>query len=86
MREPPETTVATANKPSVGQLCIGGDWACAHGDFETLQFVARSLAELAPERVRKEVADLAQRCVADPEHAAEAWVDLKARVARWEWL
>lgn len=64
----------------MGQLCIGGDWACAHGNFETLQFLARSIAELTPEPLRREVADLALRCATDPEHAVEAWVVLTDRV------
>lgn len=79
MREQPKPTIASS---SVGQLCIGGDWACAHGDFETLQFVARRIADLTPEPQRREIADLAHRCAADPEHAVEAWVDLKRRVAQ----
>jgi len=33
----------------IGKLCVGGDWACSHGDFEALGDIAVQLADFARE-------------------------------------
>lgn len=81
MREQRKTAIPGLENPSLGQLFIGGDWASAHGDFETLEYIARSIAELTPEPMRQRVTVLARRCAQDPEHAVDAWVALKDHVA-----
>ena len=67
-------------KHRVGELWFAGDWACAHGDLETLGYVARRLADLMPEPLHCELAALAELCQREPDRATEAWVRLKALV------
>jgi hypothetical protein len=67
---------------TIGKLCVGGDWACAHGDFSGLRHVALQLADYAPEPIHCELAALATACSADPERAASIWDRLKPRLYR----
>lgn len=75
--------MATTTVPSfshrIGELCVGGDWACAHGDLEALGFVARELASSAAEPLHHDLLVLADECYADPNHAVASWVQLKER-------
>ena len=64
----------------IGQLCFGGDWACAHGDLETLGHIANLLAETASEPLHCELASLADLCRRDPDVATAVWVRLKEAV------
>jgi hypothetical protein len=70
------TTEPSTNKAashSVGKLCVGGDWACAHGDFGGLRYIAQQLADYAPEPVRRDLAALASACANDPVRAIALW-------------
>jgi hypothetical protein len=62
---------------TVGKLCVGGDWACAHGDFAGLRQIVRQLADYAPEPIHCELVELASACSADPDRAALLWQRLK---------
>ena len=62
---------------AIGKLCIGGDWACAHGDLSALRYVAQCLAVHAREPLHCELLDLAETCSFDPDRAVERWVLLK---------
>jgi hypothetical protein len=66
---------------SVGQLCYGGDWACARGDLDALGDIARCLADRADESLRRELAALADACRdgCDPARATATWDRLKER-------
>lgn len=71
----PSTSPETAR--AIGELCIGGDWACARGDFSTLRHIARCLAAHAPEPLHCELIALANTCSDDPERAAALWSRLR---------
>jgi hypothetical protein len=73
------TTMAHSISHRIGQLCVGGDWACAHGDLEALRFVARELADAATEPLHQDLIALADECYADPNHAVASWLQLKER-------
>jgi hypothetical protein len=68
---------------TTGQLCVGGDWACAHGDFGALRSIAEELATRMPEPTHCRLVGLADTCLADPRRAAELWFELKPLVVRW---
>jgi hypothetical protein len=68
----------------IGVLCLGGDWACAHGDLSTLGYLVRQLALLVPEPVHCELLSLAEVCTGDPERAADAWTEAKS-IANGAW-
>lgn len=70
----------TTNEMTVGRLCIGGDWACAHGDFEALCFVARQLEAFVREPLHSELTALEVACLSDPGRAGEIWSTLKPRL------
>jgi hypothetical protein len=76
----PSTSTATAR--TIGKLCVGGDWACANGDFGGLRHVAQQLADYVPEPTHCELATLADACDADPDRAAELWQRLKRGLYR----
>ena len=77
--------MATISKPTtrdetrheIGKLCLGGDWACAHGDLETLGHIAQSLTAYAHEPLHCELLALADLCRCDSDRATAAWVRLK---------
>lgn len=64
----------------IGKLCMGGDWACAHGDLEALHDIAMRLAVHAPEPLHCELVALAEQCRSDQDHASARWVELKPQV------
>jgi len=66
----------------VGRLCIGGDWACAHGDLEALRHVAQCLAAFAHEPMHCELFELAEACTYAPDHAVDLWVRIKGQLLR----
>lgn len=67
---------------AVGELCLGADWACAHGDLETLGHVAGRLAVLLREHptLHAELLDLERKCYLDAEGAMRAWMSVKRHV------
>jgi len=67
---------------AVGTLCVGGDWACAHGDLEALGDVAARLVSYTPEPLHRELVALSGLCHTDPDQATAAWLQLKGRVLR----
>ena len=66
---------------TIGKLCVGGDWASAHGDFAGLRYVARQLADYAPEPIHGELVELAAACTTDPDRAALLWSRVKSQVS-----
>lgn len=80
MRTPPSPS--TEPTRTIGQLCVGGDWACAHGDLAALRHVARSLAGRVPEPIRRELHELAAACLREPERAGALWARVKAELPR----
>jgi len=66
---PPESDLA------VGKLCVGGDWACANGDLDSLGHIAGLLAAKDPRLV-----PLAEICRREPERAVAAWNQIKEAV------
>lgn len=71
LEHPPSTT------RTIGQLAIGGDWACAHGDIGTLGCLARQLSEYMTEPLHCELVALAEQCCADPAGATARWPSLR---------
>jgi hypothetical protein len=72
----------STNSLTTGALLFGGDWACAHGDLETLSFIARELSTRVVEPLKRELADLEELCRRDEELAARRWPQLRNRMAR----
>ncbi len=66
----------------IGKLCVGGDWACAHGDFAGLRDVVQQLSAYTPEPTHCALVELADACIAEPARAAELWEALKERIFR----
>jgi hypothetical protein len=65
---------------TIGTLCVGGDWACAHGDLEALGDVALRLASYTASPLHGELVALASLIHADPERATATWVHLRPRL------
>ncbi len=65
----------------MGELVIGGDWACAHGDFSTLHHIAEQLAEHADNHtsLKRQLLAFANACYDDPDQAAVQWAALRTR-------
>jgi hypothetical protein len=74
--------VTVPRPPRIGELCFGGDWACAHGDLAGLADILQQLASYAREPLHCELAALAEACHSDPDHAAARWFDLKEQLQR----
>jgi len=77
----PGMSIASTSTPdtahAVGELVIGGDWACAHGDFETLHFITQQLAGHAQRGLKRQLLACADACYADPDQAAAQWASLR---------
>ena len=67
---------------TVGQLCVGGDWACAHGELEALGDVAERLADYTREPLHHALVELSMLCRRDPQQATALWTRLKPQVLR----
>lgn len=65
---------------TIGLLCVGGDWACAHGDFAALRHIAQQLAIAFVEPLHCELVELADACVGRPELAGQLWHELRDRI------
>jgi hypothetical protein len=71
---------------TIGQLCVGGDWACAHGDLEALGDVAERLADYTKDPLQDELQALSVLCHSDPERATATWMRLKNQIFRGDRL
>jgi hypothetical protein len=67
---------------TIGKLCFGGDWACAHGDPSGLRYVAQRLAVSSQEPLHCELLALADVCYSDPDRAAVLWTQLRDKLPR----
>jgi hypothetical protein len=67
---------------AIGKLCVGGDWACAHGDIEALGYISGWLEEYAREPLQCELVELADMCRSDSDSAVSTWLRLKTQVLR----
>lgn len=70
------------NHLTIGKLCVGGDWACAHGDFGALREVVRQLESLVAEPKHCELVALEDACLAEPARASTLWCELKEQLVR----
>jgi len=61
----------------IGELLVGGDWACAHGDAETLAYVAQQLASCVAEPYHGQLAEVARLAHTDPGLATAAWARVR---------
>jgi hypothetical protein len=59
---------------TISALCLGGEWACAHGDFAGLRDVARRLEGLVAPPIREELRAVAEACRDDVDRASALWV------------
>lgn len=75
-----DTTSKVGAAHAIGELCVGGDWACAHGDLEGLRDISRRIAIYAREPLHCELAALAEACLCDPDRATAGWVRIKGLV------
>lgn len=73
----PNPTPQDNARHEIGKLWFAGDWACAHGDLETLGYIARRLVAHTPEPLHCELVALAELCRSAPDRATAAWVRLK---------
>ena len=64
----------------LGTLCVGGDWARAHGDFETLRCIAQQLAGGVAEPLHCDLMELADLCLYDLDTASASWDLVKHRL------
>lgn len=74
------TSPTQSSTRTIGELCVGGDWACAHGDVSGLRYIAQRLAAHAQGPLHCALVELAEACVGDPDRAALLWSQLKNRV------
>ncbi len=75
------TTSTTQFGGFLGVLLVGGDWACANGDFSALRHVANQMAADLP-AWRNDLGALADACDHEPERAAALWVAIKDQLHR----
>lgn len=67
---------------TIGELCLDGNRACAHGDLPGLRDVALELAVRAREPLHCALIELADTCACDPDRAVARWTELKDEVYR----
>lgn len=79
---PPQRSTSNATASPIGRLCVGGDWACAHGDFGGLRHIAFQLQSFVPEPIHCQLSELASACLCDPQRAGAIWDGLKSVVYR----
>lgn len=73
-------TTPRSRTPRIGELWLGGDWACAHGDLAGLRRVAEQLCELETEPLRPELCRIADACTSDPDRAMKLWFAVRDRL------
>jgi hypothetical protein len=78
MTEPSKIPAAATR--AIRELCVGGEWACAHGDFAGLRHVAIRLAGYMVEPDRDELVALAKACIGQPTVAAIMWNRLQGKL------
>lgn len=61
----------------IGELLVGGDWACSEGDAATLAHVAEQLALCFSEPYRTTLVEIAHLGHSDPALAAHQWAGLR---------
>ncbi len=66
---------------TLGILRLGGDWACAHGDFAALRDVALQLADQVAAPLRADLRLLAEACREDLDRAAVLWVRIEHHIS-----
>jgi hypothetical protein len=71
---------ASSTTDAIGRLCIGGDWACVHGDVVVLADIARRLADYAPEPLHCDLTALAELCTSEPQRAPAVWMELREQL------
>ena len=76
------TATGSFTARSVGELCIGGDWAWAHGDFGALRYIAQQLAIGFGEPIHCDLTKLADLCLCDLDAAGTLWAQLKDQLYR----
>lgn len=64
----------------IGQLCVSGDWAAAHGDFSTLRYVSEQLVPWLPDELHVYLIELSAACWDDLDRASSLWETLKRRI------
>jgi hypothetical protein len=67
---------------TIGELCVGGDWACAHGDLSALRHISLQLAAQVAEPLHCALTEIADVCYSAPDLAVELWNRLKDRIYR----
>jgi hypothetical protein len=70
----------TARAHPIGELLVGGDWACSYGDAATLSHVAELLAVCFAEPYHTTLVEIAHLGHSDPELAAMRWADLRDKL------
>jgi hypothetical protein len=77
---------APCHPHTIGELCVGADWACAHGDSSALHYVAQQLTACASEPLHCALMELSDTCICDPDRAVLLWYGLKDQVYRADQL
>jgi malonyl CoA-acyl carrier protein transacylase len=74
-----KTQHRTAPGHSIGELCVGADWAVANGDLETLGNLVGRLSELIRDRVtlRAGLLEVERLCRSNSDRAIARWLHLK---------
>ncbi len=62
---------------TTSSLLTGCDWACAHGDAETMAHVIARIATRADDPLRTELLELSRLWRLDPDLAARGWPMLR---------
>jgi len=65
---------------SIGELCVSGDWAWAHGDLLAMRDIAQQLAIRFGEPIHCDLIKLMELCVDQPAAAAALWARLKEQL------
>jgi hypothetical protein len=76
------TEASHASAHAIGELCVSGDWACAHGDFGALHHIARKLAGYVGEPSHCQLMALADACLDNAERAGQLWAEVKDQLYR----
>lgn len=69
---------------TTGSLLSGCDWACTHGDAETMADVITRIAAQSDEPLRTELDELSRLWRLDPDLAARRWPLLRHQVEHAE--
>ncbi len=77
-----KTQHRTAPGHTIGELCVGAEWAVSNGDLETLGHLAGRLAELVRDRptLHSGLVEVEQLCRVNAERAIARWLQLKVHL------